>query len=157
MATINKGEVIQKFIDGLRLDAIREKVPNTTADKILPVFSINNNPLIPDDIFDIHAFFTSVAVPVSEQIYTIPSGYTLYLTSVAVGSGTSNAVLTLSDGIADGGTAKFVARLGANGVYSYYPSPSYMKLINGIRFDAGNQTASVQYTYNITGFLVKNA
>jgi len=41
MATINKNEILQRIIRGLRLDPALEKTPKEIAEKILPVFVIN--------------------------------------------------------------------------------------------------------------------
>lgn len=46
MALINRSEVLEALIKGLRLDTARNKIPNEVADKVLPVFKINPTPQI---------------------------------------------------------------------------------------------------------------
>jgi len=41
MARVNKGEVIQKIVKGLRLDSAREPIPLDVIERIMPVFVVN--------------------------------------------------------------------------------------------------------------------
>jgi len=74
MAIINKGEITKRIIDGLRLDPGREKIPTELAEKVLPVYTVNEI----GEILSIGDTFTNS----NDQTFTVPIGKSWFIRSI---------------------------------------------------------------------------
>lgn len=86
MARINKSEVLQEMQEGLRLDTIREKIPDQLAEKILPVYNINPRPrIIQVEDTALNSFNKIITVPPGKR-WTIRSIFLVITTTATVGT-----------------------------------------------------------------------
>lgn len=86
----------------------------------------------------------------SEQLFTVTAGKKAYLTFLTVSTNNVGG-FKLRDATADGGTTKFYFISQASSSY-VFPLPVPIEWTNGMRFDAGDQTAGCTYYVNMTYF-----
>jgi len=91
MAKVNKGEVIQKAVKILRIDAARDSLPSESVDKIMPVIVLNETGEIKIQNF---------AAATGDQIFTVPENKTIELqgvfSTVATTATVGNRAFTLT-------------------------------------------------------------
>lgn len=86
MALVSKREVIQKIIEGLRLDPGKDRIPNEIMDKIVPTFNVNEVPSV--------NIVRSASVTTTGQAVTLfatPTDKDFFLTSVSLANKTNDA------------------------------------------------------------------
>jgi len=86
MAIINKSEITERLIKGLRIDRVRDKVPTQSADKVVPVFIANEVGVL-RTIRDDSANSNDKIITVPEGVtWEILHGFIQYQTSGTAGT-----------------------------------------------------------------------
>jgi len=95
MATISKGEVVQKIIKGLRLDAAIDPIPNKSADFVQPVFNSNDA--------GVFRVLKEHSLNDSDKSFIVPSGFFWEIDSIHIDftatatSGSRQIAIEISD------------------------------------------------------------
>lgn len=135
MARINRLSVIQELVKGLMLEQSRDKIPTDLADKIVPVYQVNEV-----HFSDIFAGNTFTSTETSTVIHTAHAKRFTFLTGVLINNQSDvtcdNVGILIS--VLINGKRTTLARL-SKLTLTVYQDGLYLLFVNPIKIDRGSE------------------